>query len=249
MTAGAQLVRRMQRVHVPAGGELPPPLGPVSSHVIVLLRGTVHLHSSAAHAEDGGSRSRGGVHDGKARGGPVSSSASGQGDAALSRSGINFGNASKTGPRGCAQDSLPANGKGCSTGGGCAVSDSDVTCEAAGGPESSPASGKDGSGFSASGINFGGGSEVGLAGDGQDLGPDGKSAACSIVTAARVGEPVACEGPCLLSGAPMAEGAEGPAEAVEVCVVAATPAECWLLGAQAVRQVWNTLGKLLCHMI
>lgn len=242
MTAGAQLVRRMQRVHVPAGGELPPPLGPVSSQVIVLLRGTVHLHSSAARADDGGIRSSAGVQDGKARRGLVSSSASGQGESTLSRSGINFGNASKTGPRGCAQDS-PESSKGCSTGGGCAVSDSDVTCEAAGGPESSSSSGKGGSGFSASGINFGNGSEAGSAGDGQDLGTAGGSAACSIVTAARVVEPAACEGPCLLSGAPMAEGAAGPAEGpAEVCVVAATPAECWLLGAQAVRQVRSTQG-------
>ncbi|KAK9843783.1 hypothetical protein WJX81_006189 [Elliptochloris bilobata] len=39
-TALSQLVRRMQRVALPAGGELPPPLNPNEGRIIVLLRGT-----------------------------------------------------------------------------------------------------------------------------------------------------------------------------------------------------------------
>ena len=187
--ARRQLVRRMQRVALSAGAELPPPLRRGEGRVIVLLAGTVHVHSAAAPGELG-----------------------------------------VAGSEGCSQE-----------------------CEEQGlrDPQSSGVSS-----VSGSGINFGGGTAVEPPAPAAGaLAPDLAAAsgalaavgACAIVNAARESEPVVCTGPCLLGKAAAEAGAApegavaGPAgvgtEAPAVCVVAATAAECWLLGASAMQQV------------
>ena len=195
MHAGRQLVRRMQRVALSAGAELPPPLRRGEGRVIVLLRGTVHVHSSAAGAmASEGSGVSGSEGEGCGQGSeeqglrsPQSSGVSG-----ISGSGINFGGGSAVEPPApCASTVAPAVAAG-----GCA-----------------PA-------------NVG---------------------ACSIVNAARDSEPIACTGPCLLGKATAAEdtteespatgAAAAAAEPPAVCIVAATSAECWLLGASVMQQV------------
>lgn len=185
----------MQRVALSAGAELPPPLHRDGGRVIVLLQGTVHVHSSAAGA---------GASDG---------------------SGV-------SGSEGCGQDGEEQGLRD---------------------PQSSGVSS-----VSGSGINFGGGSAVepplpcasALAPVVVASGcASGTVGACSIVNSARDSEPVVCTGPCLLGktaatvdAVTVGEGAlAGVAGAAAVrpavCVVAATAAECWLLGAPIMQQV------------
>ena len=188
-TARRQLVRRMQRVALSAGAELPPPLRCDEGRVIVLLTGTVHVHSGAAGAAASGES---GAVDGEESEDQGLRDPQSSGVSSVSGSGINFG-------------------------GGTAV-EPPAPCASALAPDLAA-----------------GGSAPAAVG------------ACAIVNAARDSEPVVCTGPCLLgkaaaeaSAAPEG-GVTGPAGAVAeppvVCVVAATAAECWLLGASAMQQV------------
>ena len=201
-TAWRQLVRRMQRVALSAGAELPPPLRRDEGRVIVLLTGTVHVHSSAAGAaasgESGGSEGSGQECEEQGLRDPQSSGVS-----SVSGSGINFGGGTTVEPPAPAAGALAPD------------------LAAAGG---APAA-------------------VG---------------ACAIVNAARDSEPFVCTGPCLL-GKAAADAVAAPEGAVAgtagsgteppaVCVVAATAAECWLLGASAMQQV-RAAAQITCRLL
>lgn len=109
--AGAQLVRRMCRTHLPLGAELPLALDPPGGCIAVLLHGTVHLYGSqdsSAAALTAESSCSCIAKDGSSSSGLAGAES---GMSAASSSGINFSGGSDAGANGGSGDSA-ASGKG-----------------------------------------------------------------------------------------------------------------------------------------